>query len=232
MRQLNFIYVLGLPALSTWQNNEFRYSLRSIAQFKPNWVGVAGPALPPFTCGLARIYCNPHESSRYRNVQRQLLEACNSPDVPEDLILMNDDFIVRGSPIWDWRSTHMGLIPQMTKPNQWKQTIEVTGQWLKKQSVYEALNYEGHTPFPFKKSKMKPILEALLQESKVLQLRTAYGNMLKIGGVLHPNAKRDDPDKWPDKSPFWSLKGTPSPKAIAYLEKNYSKPSPWEAPNV
>ena len=238
MRQLNFIYPLGVPGLSSWNNNELRYSLRSLVDFNPNWIGITGPALPDFVCGVVRIYSNPQETNRYKNVQRQLLDACNSPDVPEELILMNDDFILRNPalhhrPEWDWTPTHMGLIPPpKPKRNNWRQTIEATGRWLREKSVYNALNYEGHTPFPFLKSKMKGVLEEILGNADTLQLRSAYGNLMKVGGKQHPNAKREDPDLWTLDSPFWSLKGTPTPKAIKFLEKQYPNPSPWEVSNV
>lgn len=222
-KPLNLLYVLGPASLSKWNNNEIRYSLRSWDATDAGWVGITGPWMPAFLTGITHIPV-PHDENgnRYRNTQRQILAACNDERVPEDLVLLNDDFIVRNLDKWDWTPTHRGDVTQRKTPNAWKQSIIDTV------ARYGRLNYEGHTPFRFQKSKAAPILEQLLQAKEILQFRTAYGNVNNIGGKKYPNAKRDDPDKWPADFPFWSLRSEPSEKAKRFLERWLSKPSRWE----
>lgn len=225
---MNFIYLLGNLSLSRWDNNEIRYSLRSIEQaFSVDWVGIAGPEMPSFLTGIEHIKSNP-TGAKFKNQQRQLVAACLSDRVPDTLILMNDDFIVRSAPPWSWTSTHLGPIIEKKKMNSWRRSIFATGEWCKDQGVLNPLNYEGHTPFSFSKSAMLPLLEKIVHSEQPLQLRTAYGNFLRIGGSQHPNAKRKDQTTWPAESPFWSLKGDVSDKAKIFLEGWLSKPSRWE----
>ncbi len=233
MRQLNFLYLLGQLCLSKWDNNEIRYSLRSIdAAFDVNWVGITGPEKPAFLTGVTHIPVVLDQFSRYKNMQKQLLAACQREDTPEELILMNDDFMVRPAPLWDWTPTHRGPITKELKGNGWQQSVVRTGLWCNARGIENPLSYEGHTPMPFLKSKAVPILEALLQNEESLQFRTAYGNLNAVGGNFHHNAKRRDPAEWPADSPFWSLKGTVNEKAKTFLQNWLSRPSQWEVQNA
>jgi hypothetical protein len=231
---MNFLYLLGPLNLSPWQNNEIRYSIRSIdVAFHPDWIGITGPEMPSFLTGIEhfKVDIKP-DFSRYKNVQRQLILACEAESTPENLILMNDDFIVRSHPKWDWTPTFTRPIGKPVadgRYNPWKRTVFDTGEWLRAKGIVDPLCYEGHTPMPFKKSLALPILRELLSSEKPLQFRSAYGNVVGIGGQLHPNAKRADPDKWPVNSPFWSLKGHVTDKAKKFLETWLNKPSRWEA---
>lgn len=234
--KLNFLYLLGPLNLSRWQNNELKYSLRSIdAAWDCGWVGITGPERPSFLTNPdlkhVKVEILP-AFSRYKNMQRQLIAAMELDDTPEDLILMNDDFIVRSTPAWDWTPTYTGMIaPKAGKISAWKQTVLDTGNWLKARGVNAPICYEGHTPMPLKKSLALPVLKEILAYGKPLQFRSAYGNVVGIGGQLHPNAKRGDPEKWPSNTPFWSLKGNLTDKAKTFLETWLIKPSRWEASN-
>jgi hypothetical protein len=229
MRRLNFLYLLGPLSLSAWDNNEIRYSLRSIEKaFSPAWVGITGPEMPPFLKDIAYTPVTLQEGSRYKNMQRQILAACESPEVPEDLILMNDDFIVRDSPAWDWTPTHRGRAPGESKGNGWRRSIADTAIWLAERGFDNPFSYEGHTPFPFNKSSAVAILKDIIVNPKSLQFRTAYGNIMGIGGNLHPNAKTRDPEKWPAETPFWSLKSSVDQKVKDFLAAMLPNPSKWE----
>jgi hypothetical protein len=230
---LNFLYLLGPLELSRWQNNELRYSLRSLdTVFKYADIFIAGPEIPDFLSGITHIKVDiDPDLGKYKNMQRQLLAAVKTPDVPENLILMNDDFIMRSSPGWNWTPTVTPWPDPHKKPNKWRRSVIDTRNWLAARGSVTSLCYEGHTPMPFKKSIAKPLLEELLAAEKSLQFRSAYGNLVFDGGVLHPNAKRADPDRWPANTPFWSLKGRPNDKAKTFLEEWLSKPSRWEKSN-
>lgn len=232
---MNFLYVLGPLESSAWQNNELRYSLRSLDQsdFKADWVGIVGPEIPAFISGITHIKADIEpDMIKYKNVQRQLLVACERAETPENLILMNDDFIIRRTPAWDWTPTYTSTISPLNpkKPgSRWFQTVTATGDWLRGHGIQNPLCYEGHTPMPFLKSLAVPVLRALLDQENSLQFRSAYGNLVGMGGKLHPNAKRRSPKAWPVDSPFWSLKGRPTDAAKTFLEDWLDKPSRWEA---
>ncbi len=229
MKPINLLYVLGPASLSKWNNNEIRYSLRSMNAANVGWVGIAGPEIPPFLSGVEHIkVAHRAEGNRYQNTQRQILVACYRENVPDDLVLMNDDFMVRSLETWDWTPTHRGAVMKRDTPNLWKKSIINTVKWAEARGFKEAINYEGHTPFPFSKTKAKHLLENILAEKEILQFRTAYGNLNHIGGKRFPNAKREDPTKWPADFPFWSLSSEPSEKAKRFLKRWLSEPSRWE----
>jgi hypothetical protein len=227
---MNLLYVLGPLSLSNWNNNELRYSLRSVDSSGVAWVGIAGPEIPPFLSGVRHIAVQVDMTqNRYRNTQSQILAACQDPRVPEELILMNDDFMVQPGFIGRL-PTHRGLVMKRITPNAWKKSIIDTCSWLEARGVRDPLNYEGHTPFLFLKSKAVKLIPELLDSKEILQFRTAYGNLNSIGGKLAPNAKRKLP-RWPEGPPFWSLSSEPTDEAKAYLEGWLTSPSRWEAPN-
>lgn len=233
MEPLNFLYLLGPLALSPWQNNEIRYSLRSVGSaYTSAKIFITGPQVPAFLTGIEHIKVDIlPDISRYKNMQRQILAACKSSFVPEKLILMNDDFLIRSTPVWDWTPTTITLAPKR-KVNTWYKTILDTGSWLmRRKGIAFPLCYEGHTPMPFRKSLAIPILEELIAYASPLQFRTAYGNIVGIRGKAHPNAKRKNPDNWPANSPFWSLKGRVNATSKQFLEEWLPRPSRWEVTN-
>src|ERR1043165_8470666 len=138
---MNLLYVLGPLSLSTWSNNELRYSLRSVDSAGVDWVGIAGPEVPPFLTGVCHVPVRVDmEQNRYRNTQSQILAACIDPRVPEELILMNDDFVVQPG-FTDRLPTHRGLVMHRKTPNLWKQSIIDTCSWLQRYGISDPLNY-------------------------------------------------------------------------------------------
>lgn len=225
---MNFLYLLGPLYLSAWDNNEIRYSLRSLDKAYPvDWLGITGPEVPAFLSGITHIKVR-HEPmlGKCWNTQRQTLDACLLPGTPEHLVLMNDDFIVRAP--WSGYTTHRGPLQAHRSVHRWTQSLTDTRTWLQARGIADPLCFEGHTPMPFEKSKAIPILYELLSTGKDLQFRSAYGNLTGVKGVRSPNAKRRDPAKWPEDFPFWSLSGTPTGKAMRFLEKSFPAPSRWE----
>jgi hypothetical protein len=229
MGRLNFLYLLGPLHLSGWDNNEIRYSLRSICKaFDVGWVGIVGPEMPAFLTGVEHIPVT-LKAGKFRNLLDQLYVATHA-DIPEDLVLMNDDFMVRPTPVWDWTPTHLGPIPaEPTSKRQWHRSVHATGEWVKTVGVPNPINYEGHTPFRFARTLGQVVLTHMLTAGNdPLQFRTAYGNYWNIGGQQRPNAKQRDPEKWPADFPFMSLKAAPSKQMKAFLQNWLPEPCVFE----
>jgi hypothetical protein len=232
MAGLNLLYLLGTLEASKWQNNEIRYSIRSMAATNDiGWIGITGPEVPAFLSSIYHVKVQLRENRKWLNQQAQLLHAMNDPDVPEDLILMNDDFFMRDTPKWDWTPTHMG--PCKAKwHNAWSKSVCMTGDVLR--GLYyltDPLVYEGHTPMPIKKSLALETLRTMIplnSDKSPLQFRTFYGNQHGIGGNLHTNAKHKALNKWPADSPFLSLVSDPKQELKDYIVNAWPTPSRWE----
>lgn len=84
---------------------------------------------------------------------------------------------------------------------------------------------------PIKKSLALQTLDEILphvESGHVMQFRTAYGNMHKIGGNKHTNAKHKTLEAWPADSPFLSLTSNPADELKDYIISAWPKPSRWE----
>jgi hypothetical protein len=229
-RRLNLLYLLGPAELSKWDNNELRYSIRSMSETNPvDSVTICGPWSPPFLKGFHYIHVD-IGPKKFRNLLNQLLHAAMDPCLPEDLILMNDDFFMRKMPEWNWEPTFMGPVPAKPR-NHWQRTVWNTGEWLKTRGIENPLSYEGHTPMPIEKTKMGITLRELIpamDDKLAMQFRTAYGNLWNIGGNLHVNAKHRSLAAWPNDSPFLSTKGQPVQEIKDFITQTWPIKSRWE----
>jgi hypothetical protein len=174
------------------ENEELRYSLRSLVNLPHDRVIIAGGApdwvdpktvllVPTAQEALTRL---DGAAAKYRNGRRNLaagLEVCS-----EDIVLMNDDIFV-WSPqetvdTLTWGPVQNFLTAFRSTPEQPKSTyVEAefkTCQWWKKGPGW---SYALHVPFPFKRSLMKKTLQAL---PVGLHTRSAYGNMHSVGGQV------------------------------------------------
>lgn len=230
-RHLNLLYLLGPEHLSKWENNEIRYSIRSMDSTNPiDWIGITGPWLPPFLKDVYHVPVQLPDNKKFRNLLNQLLHAVTDDNVPEEFILMNDDFFMRKMPEWNWEPTYMGPVPAKPR-NHWQRTVWNTGEWLKKRGIENPLSYEGHTPMPINKWKAQVTLRELIpamDDKLAMQFRTAYGNMWSIGGNLHINAKHRNLAAWPNDSPFLSTKGEPIQEIKDFITQTWPIKSRWE----
>jgi hypothetical protein len=194
-----------------------------------DWVGIAGPEVPAFFKDVCHIKCDIMDGRKFHNLLSQLLTAMNDERVPEDLILMNDDFYMRDFPVWDWTPTHMGPVKDKFW-NGWSKSVFKTAEKLKELGIKEPLNYEGHTPMPIKKSLALETLRTIIPWTldRSIQFRTAYGNINKIGGALHTNAKHKHLKLWPADSPFLSLQNTVKDEYKEFITTAWPNPTRWE----
>lgn len=232
MAALNLLYLLGKSEYSLWDNNEIRYSVRSMSTTNDvGWVGITGPEMPAFFKDVHHTKVEIQEKKKFANLLLQLLAAMADPAVPEQLILMNDDFFMRPTPVWDWTPTHMGPVKQKWH-NGWSKSVSKTGELLAQHFEWcsAPLNYEGHTPMPIDKSRALETLKWLIPHAteQSLQFRTAYGNMWQIGGNWHVNAKHKKLSDWPADSPFLSLKASPETEIKDFITSTWPDKSRWE----
>jgi hypothetical protein len=114
----------------------------------------------------------------------------NSKDIPENFILMNDDFYLIES-VESFEYFQEGLL--IDKYNSYfdyyqnsayTKKIFETNYKLKKLGYPNPVSYELHVPFPVEKSKLARVLRY-----DTLLWRSMYGNLFNVGGTFMEDVK-------------------------------------------
>ena len=169
-------------------NEELRYSLRSLANLPHDRVWVAGHR--PAWCTAHHIPTE-QAGTKHANAYGNLRAALAHPDVPDEFILFNDDFFVT-APLDRVPTLHRGPVTQVLaqyrakyRTSNYIDAMQATHDWLVRTGYRNPLSYELHTPMVLH----RPTLTALLDRAQAdgvdvtrLHYRTAYGNIAGVGG--------------------------------------------------
>jgi hypothetical protein len=163
-------------------NEELRYSIRSVVESFPDsniWV-VGGK--PPWYIGN---YINVKQVlTKYRNAIQNLNAICNSNEISEQFILMNDDFYIIKN-INAIETYHGGLLldkinlyQKINSNSNYTRKLAATYKKIKSLGIETPLDYELHVPMVMEKKKLKQIL----QNNDQFLWRSIYGNVFNVGG--------------------------------------------------
>lgn len=184
---------LVYPVRNGDRNEELRYSLRSVEAHWPevDEVWIVG-YLPSWLTGVGFIRGN-RFYDKPRAVYDNVRIACEDPDVPDEFVMMNDDFfalepvdqgppVVYRGPLVD----HLRLVAG--RCDWWERSLLATYWYLRGLGIDEPLSYELHRPLPTVKADMAKVLAeaADVQPGDPPQWRTLYGNLAGIGGREEP----------------------------------------------
>ena len=181
---MDFVYIC-----KDGSNEELRYSIRSVVESFPDstiWV-VGGK--PTWYSGN---YINIKQVlTKYRNAIQNLKAICNSNDISEKFILMNDDFyIVKNINVID--TYHGGLLldkinlyQKINSNSNYTRKLAATYKKIKSLGIESPLDYELHVPMIMEKQKLKQILE----NSDQFLWRSIYGNTFNVGGKQMEDVK-------------------------------------------
>lgn len=174
-------------------NPDLRYSLRSVAKFvkcdkvwivgyKPKWVG---------NVEYIKVTQGP---DKWQNSVNNIIAACESDDISDNFVLMNDDFFAI-KPVEDLeKSCNVALgsldekIAEYKKYRSgWYNGFRYAEELLKKMNIPEPYyDYESHSPIIINKQKFldfihrKEIQDFMKTPTKVLHKRSIYKNIYKI----------------------------------------------------
>lgn len=189
---LDVVYVLGTG--SKWNDNEIRFSLRSVqTNLKHKNVYLVGH-IPPFIKNISHIPAvDITEHDKLRNTCHKLRVICENKDISEDFILMNDDFFVmkkvrflkyyhKGS-IYKSKNTHV------TKGGYYYQAICDTIDVLKNLGIQKPLDYSVHIPIIFNKRKLLEVIKLIEEDGRQLLLRTIYCNWFGVNSYEKRDVK-------------------------------------------
>jgi hypothetical protein len=163
------------------ENEELRYSIRSVvAHMPPGNIWVVG--------GKPKWYIGNHipikqSLPKERNAINNLKTICDSREISEDFVLMNDDFFVvkkvntinyyHGGSLQDKMYEYEDLQPTSS----YTRSLQETHRRLLRLGVENPLDYELHVPMPMTKDNL-----AIALRRKGLW-RSTYGNLFEVGGA-------------------------------------------------
>jgi len=149
---MDVVYILGKG--SCWQNNELRYSLRSVDKFVIDLerVFIVGEC-PKWLRNIIHIPAKDPYPQKWRNGYHKIITACEDPRVSEEFLLMNDDFfIIKPIRAEEYPFYHSGSLarkqPRINR--KFLTTQENTSVYLKKHNRGN-FNFCVHRPIRYNK---------------------------------------------------------------------------------
>lgn len=223
MTPLDVVY----PLRADGDYEELRYSLRSLRNLPHRRVWLVG-GRPSWVRDVGHIPTT-QMSTKVRNVYLGLIAAARHRGVSDPFILFNDDFFVT-EPVDDVPVWHLGPIRDVLegyvgRADNYVQRIHRTARVV----GYDALSYEGHWPMRLVKAPLLDLLDECARDE--LQIRTVYGNRMRLDGEQHPDCKIKR-DGFGVRTPFTSTSDTSFAEYQIGrdLRAMFPDPSPYERP--
>lgn len=170
-------------------NEDLRFSLRSIEKFcKYRKIFIVG--YKPIWIKNINYIPTIQIKDRWENSLLNIYTACSSPDISNDFVLMNDDFIAIKPIIDIQNSINVCLGPLTEAVNRykhgqttWQLTFKDTLNILLKNNIQNPINLETHLPFIINKEKYLSLLASFpdVCNSQCFKVhkRTIYYNIMK-----------------------------------------------------
>lgn len=177
---MDVVYILGTG--SKWNDNELRYSLRSLQYIEHNRVFIVGEC-PDWAVNVCHVPASDiYGDQKQRNAIYKLQTAI-STNLSDDFILMNDDFFVLRpmAPGCQHRQTLAEAL-KGDASGPFREALENTHAMFP-----DGLDYSLHTPFVYNKAKLAEAIDAC--GDKMMLLRSVYGNLHKVGGERMDDVK-------------------------------------------
>jgi hypothetical protein len=190
--------ILLMEDIHHWNNNEIRFSIRSVYQYLEGFgkIYIVGEK-PDFLEGRIHIQ-HPDEFSPENadgNIIRKVLRACQDPSVSEKFLFMNDDHLflkeTRVAEIPPFHKGDMNSFPQhYYGMNPWRKRLYLNKLALEKYGL-PTLHYDCHTPAIFEKKKFIDAMSRFDYASGIgLTMKSLYGNIYYPKAPLLAGEKR------------------------------------------
>lgn len=183
---VDLIYIVGSG--SRWDNNELRYSLRSLEKYATNVGKVYVTGIKPDFLSDEVIHtpCNDDYPFSVININEKILHTLRTHNISENFVYMNDDFfLIKEVDISSYPYYYKRMLKHDDRKSDYVKSLVYTYYYL----VFQEKNYkdfELHLPIVFNKEKYLSLNEHWELCKKLpygLQLRSIYCNMFDIEGV-------------------------------------------------
>ncbi len=188
---MNFVYLCRHG-----ENEELRYSIRSVVKNTVNpqiWLIGGKPSW--YTGNFIK---SDQSKDKYENILNSLNTIINCDNIPDDFILMNDDFYII-KPIDKIKAYHGGdfkkkveIFSENAKSSYYTSLLQNTKKQLQDAGIENPLDYAIHVPIELNKQKLSTVIKPKIS------IRTMYGNLFKLGGTQIDDVKfhRKATRKW------------------------------------
>jgi hypothetical protein len=186
----DIVYVLGKG--SAWDNNELRFSIRSLVKNLQGFRKIYVIGEKPFWLKKAiHIPCEDffkNGQNNDGNIIKKVLRACEIPGLSTDFLFINDDhFIMKPIHVLDIPPYQKGDMATFEAKyfelNFWRLRLWRTRNILVKKG-YTAYHYDCHTPILFNKKKFPEVISKFDYERlQGYTMKSLYGNVIYGAGV-------------------------------------------------
>lgn len=237
---IDVVYVVG--AGSKWEDNELRYSLRSLARHVRgiNKVWVVGQR--PAWCTAYHIPCSDiYTHNKDANIIRKVLAACSDDRITEKFLFVNDDhFFLERETARYFPNYAKGPLWSSSKSVSYVRRVENTRAVLRARG-YPAWHFDVHAPMVIDRllcAQTFNMFDYVDVHGPGLLFKSIYGNALRLPPIAPfddlkvgnhfahlPKADLDYLFSW---RPVFSTAPTVTPNIRHWLEDRFPDPSPWE----
>lgn len=194
---IDLVYVLGTG--SKWSDNEIRFSLRSVEKYLKGFrnIYVVGEC-PAFLQNVIHIPATDEFDPAVNadgNMILKILKACALPDLSDDFLFMNDDFVfmkpVVASEIkWMYKGDMKDRPESFWKEQFYRHRLRRTYETLRDLGE-TTLQYDYHAPMRMNKHSFREVMEHFdFTEGIGLTFRSLYGNVMKLPAERLTDQKR------------------------------------------
>lgn len=181
---MNFVYICR-----DGENEELRYSIRSVVNnCKIDSLWVVGGRPDWYTGNYIEVT---QKYSKYKNAYNNFKTICNASDIPENFILMNDDFFIT-SPVNKITSYYNGTLEEKINAyetilgrSSYINRLKITQDKLIQMGFDNPLNYEIHVPMAMSKKNLNNVLGM----NHNLLYRSIYGNKFNDNSIEMKDVK-------------------------------------------
>lgn len=181
---IDIVYTLGTG--SPWQDNELRFSLRSIEKFISGVgeVYVVGHC-PRWLQNVTHLPFPDLHACKERNIMLKMAYACGHPDLSETFLNMHDDHFAldyqEASEILNFCSTSLERMAGMVKKgNHWREAVFNTAQALKAKGL-STHNFDVHFPMLFDKKLFPAVMDQYNWKTpRGFVVKSLYGNTVGV----------------------------------------------------
>ena len=161
MEDLDIVYVVRPGD----DNEELRYSLRSLANLPHRDVWLAGHR-PPWVRNVGSVETQPRPE-KWANINQSLLAACQCEHISQRVIVFNDDIFVTRR-IEEFPTFHLGPLAQHIErldsrrkaaSNSYHRGLLETRQQLHEWGITDPLSYEAHVPMIWDRDELARLIE-------------------------------------------------------------------------